>query len=181
MKVYLASWFASLFEIRKRAEELRAEGIEVTSRWLEENTHPYSQISDLTEEFLRETSGVDINDILQASVVVLNVPSDNDLKDPSMTTSGWARGGRHFESGLQYATMLFFKYLPSWIKERGTRRLIVVGHRENVFHYLNDLKKNGLADSFELPEILYFDTWELTKAYLVEISKNERQPVARAR
>lgn len=181
MKVYLASWFASLHEIQKRAEELRAEGIEVTSRWLEEKVAPTTQIQDVSGDYLRDTAKVDIHDILLANVVVLNVPSVEDLKDTSMPVASWARGGRHFEAGFQYATMVLIKFLPKTIQNRGTRRLVLVGRRENVFHYLDDLKKNGLADSLDLPEIPCFETWALAKEFLFKTAKEEARAAVAGR
>ncbi len=173
MKVYLASWFQSLPEMRQRAEELRTNGIEVTSRWLEERVKPTTQINDVSEEYLRDTAMVDIHDILLANVVVLNVPSAEQLKDPTMPIASWARGGRHFEAGFQYATMVFYNFLPWSVNNRGTRQLILVGHKENVFHYLDDLKLNGRAFGFELPVVPCFDTWEDAKQYLFHQQKLE--------
>ena len=119
MKVYLASWFASLPVIKQRAEDLRANGIQVTSRWLEEKVKPTVQIKDVEDDYLRETAMVDIHDILIADTLVLNVPSADDLKTANIPLSSWARGGRHFEAGFHYATMMFLEYLPQSIKDRG--------------------------------------------------------------
>lgn len=177
MKVYLASWFASINETKKKADELRAVGIEVTSRWLEETIKPTTQIQDVELDYLRETAKVDLHDILIADTVVLNVPSFEELKDPTIPLSAWARGGRHFEAGFQYATMVFFYNLPSHIFDKGTRRLILVGRRENVFHYLDSLSRNGRAFDMMLPEIPCFDTWEEAKNYLVEIAEKEPKPI----
>jgi len=167
MRVYLASWFQSLPEMRQRADELRANGIEITSRWLEERVKPTTQICDVSAEYLRDTAMVDLHDILLANVVVLNVPSAEQLKDPTMPIASWARGGRHFEAGFQYATMVFLSFLPSWIRSRGDRQLILIGHKENVFHYLDDLKLNGRALDLELPVIPCFETWADAREYLV--------------
>ncbi len=172
MKVYLASWFASKEEIKKRAGELQAVGIEVTSRWLDEKIKGTVQIKDVAEDYLRETAQVDIQDILLANVLVLNVPTEDDLKFVGLPVATWARGGRHFESGFHYATMVFFEYLPEKIKNYGARCLILVGHRENVFHYLDNIKVNGLSDGFKLPEIHTFETWDLAKEFLTNAAKN---------
>lgn len=170
MKVYLASWFASLHDIRKRAEELRAEGIEVTSRWLEEKVAPITAIADVSEDYLRETAMVDLHDILLADTLVLNTPSAEDLKRTDMNTGTWARGGRHFEAGFQYATIVFYDYL-SFLWSGGRRQLILVGHRENVFHYLDDIAKNGESLGHILPTIPCFDTWEDAKQFLIAQAK----------
>lgn len=173
MKVYLASWFASKDNMKTRAHDLRAAGIEVTSRWLEEKISGNTQIQDVEDDYLRETAQVDIHDILLADTLVLNVPSADELKTLDMPTASWARGGRHFEAGFQYATMVFWSYLPQSITMRGQRRLILVGHKENVFHYLDNIDLNGLAYNFPLPSILTFSTWEEAKEYLINIASTE--------
>lgn len=170
MRVYLASWFNSKDSMSTRATELRAAGIEVTSRWLEETVSSNVQIKDVSEAYLRETAQVDIEDILLANVVVLNIPSAEDLKSPDMPIASWARGGRHFEAGFHYATMMFRDYLPNKIKLRGYRKLVLVGHKENVFHYLDGLN-NLYADNVELPEISVFNTWEKAKDHLIKLSE----------
>lgn len=175
MRVYLASWFASLQVIKQRAEELRANGIQVTSRWLEEKVKPTVQIKDVEDDYLRETAMVDIHDILIADTLVLNVPSEEDLKTTDIPLSSWARGGRHFEAGFHYATMMFLKYLPESIQNRGPRQLLLVGHKENVFHYLDGVLPFK-ADGISLPSIVTFDTWEEAKANL--IAKSMEMPVA---
>jgi hypothetical protein len=168
MKVYLASWFASKDEMNVRADELRASGLEVTSRWLEERVKPTVTIAEVADEYLRETAQIDIEDILLANYLVLNVPSEADLKTVNIPISSWARGGRHFEAGFQYATMLFHAYLPQVVKKIGARGMILVGHRENVFHYLDGVNKAlSVMGGFSLPEIPVFETWEEAKTFLV--------------
>jgi hypothetical protein len=165
-KVYLASWFASLPIIRQRAEELRANGIDVTSRWLEEKVKPTVQIQDVEDDYLRETAMIDIHDILIADTLVLNVPSTEDLKTYNLPLSNWARGGRQFEAGFHYATMMFLAYLPQSIQDRGPRQMLLVGHKENVFHYLDGILPSK-ADNIPLPTITTFETWEEAKNYLI--------------
>lgn len=169
MRVYLASWFSSKDLIKARAEELRAVDIEVTSNWLEEKADPKSEIKDISGDIHRETAAIDIQDILDANAVVLHVPTAAELTDAGIPVSSWARGGRHFESGFQYATMLFFHFLPNKTRSRGSRQLIIVGHKENVFHYLDGVKRLN-ADGLELPKIKQFDNWELAKIYLLSIA-----------
>jgi hypothetical protein len=166
MRVYLASWYASRDDMKIRAAELREAGIEVTSRWLEEVNSATSSIKDNSEDYLRDTAYIDVEDVLLADTVVLNVPSQKDLATYNISVGNWARGGRHFEAGFQYATMLFFNYLPSSMKERGKRQLILVGHKENVFHYLDGTKRVTL-EGCTPPAIQICETWEEAKAYLV--------------
>lgn len=171
MKVYLASWYASRDEIKQRAEELRAAGIVVTSRWLDESNNPNSAIKDNSDDYLRETAVVDIEDVLLANVVVLRVPSATELVEANLPIATWARGGRHFEAGFQYATVLFYHFMPQFIKTIGSRSLILVGHQENVFHYLDGINKHLKVFGMDPPEIPCFETWEAARTYLIEQSK----------
>jgi hypothetical protein len=169
MKVYLASWFASKDEMKKRAEDLQKLGIESTARWINEVIDGQTQIKDVDKSYLKGTARIDIEDILTADTMILNVPSEEDLESYNLPLSTWARGGRHFEAGFQYATMFLFEQLPEYIKERGVRKLILVGHKENVFHYLDDLESNGSIGEFDLPSILTFADWEEACKYLTRI------------
>lgn len=170
MRVYLASWFNSRDEIGVRADQLRSDGIEVTSRWLEESISPNSSTEDISAAYLREAAKMDVEDILLATTVVLNVPSAEELKNPDMPIASWARGGRHFEAGFQYATMVFYKWLPARLQVLGTRSLVLVGRKENVFHYLDGIIE-AYADGYPLPEIVTFESWDLTRQHLIEESK----------
>lgn len=172
MKVYLASWFHSKDIMRNRATELEEAGINVTSRWIDETVDSQSQIKDVKVDYLRETAQIDLHDILLADTVVLHVPSKEDLDNSKIPISSWARGGRHFEAGFHYATMMYYSYLPGRVWNRGPRRLILVGHRENVFHHLDNIRKNGTADDIILPTIDCFSTWEEAKNHLIEIHKS---------
>lgn len=168
MKVYLASWYASREEMSQRAEELRAEGIGVTSRWLEETVKTDAQLGSVDLQFKIETARIDIEDILLASVLVLNTPSYKDLVSSTISLATWARGGRHFESGFQYATAMFAAYLPAPLNR--SRKLIVIGREENIFHYLSvpSLKAMGL----DLPTILICPTWEDAKCELIRMQQS---------
>lgn len=157
-KVYLASWFANRDVMRQRADDLRQLGIEVTARWIAETIKKDAQTEEVPDDYLRETARVDIEDILRADTVILNVPGPEDLNIGQVTLSMWARGGRHFEAGFQYATMMLFNYLPGTLQDVGERRLILIGHRENVFHFLDGVQSLK-ALGFNLPKIELFNTW----------------------
>lgn len=131
MKVYIASWFASKNKIRKKAEELRKHGIEVTSRWINETIPGNATVASVSEDYLRETAIIDIEDILAADTVVLITPTKKDYK--TIPKPSWARGGRVFESGFQYGLMLASRF-------RKGRRLVIVGPKENVFHWLSEVE-----------------------------------------
>ncbi len=129
MRCYLASWFGNKTRLKKKVKLLSKHGIIVTSRWLDENVAQTVGIKDVTKNHLIETSRIDIEDIDSADVVVLVTPKKKDLKRISKT--GWARGGRHFETGYQYALMTHL--YPK-------KRLIILGPKENVFHWLPEVE-----------------------------------------
>ena len=108
--------FSTIEDMRKRKNELEAiHGLEVTSRWLKEAASFNASIHDFTPANHMACAIDDVEDILNADVVVLfTIDGDTPTK----------RGGRHFESGFAYG--------------RG-RKLIVCGPRENIFHYLPDV------------------------------------------
>ena len=112
MKVYLAARYSKNAEMREFAAYLLAGGYatEITSRWIsgshEIGDHP-------TDEARRRLAQEDLDDLKAADVVIAfsEVPR----------TMNNARGGRHVEFGLAIAL---------------GKRIIVVGPKENVFHYL---------------------------------------------
>jgi len=155
MKVYIASMFSDKDRVLARAGELKALGIECTSRWASETVPHNVTLQQCTEEYLRETAVADVEDILRADAVVLTVPENQLLVDATVAAS--SRGGRHFESGLVYGLAL-----QQWLDgAKQTRELIILGKRENVFHYLD-----GLGPTELYPAIKIFATWDEVKNYL---------------
>lgn len=126
MRAYLAARYSRREELCTYREQLRAIGIDVTSRWLD-GTHQYGPDSAKAQEELgshedmaRRFAEEDVEDLRAADVVIsfTEVP-----RQPSTN-----RGGRHVELGLAL----------------GLGKLIVnVGPRENAFHYLRGV------DTFE--------------------------------
>ena len=151
MKVYIASNFADKDRVKARGEELAAIGIECTSRWALESAPHNCTITDKPAQYMRETAVYDIEDILASDVVVLTVPTPEQLMN--LTPHQMSRGGRTFESGLQYGLML---------GAYSTRRLLIVmGPKENVFHFLD-----GTDEAKNYPVVLNLQTWEEVKSYL---------------
>ena len=148
--------------MEKRAQQLREMGHIVTSRWLVETVRGDVQLGDVSEQYKRLTATDDIEDVISADIVVMNTPSREDFENYNISLSTWARGGRHFEAGFQYALMYLDTYgaLPKWIKGKFSpnRELILIGHRENVFHSL-DGKESVYAHGFLLPPIKCYETW----------------------
>jgi hypothetical protein len=152
MKVYIASIFADQDRVALRAEELKADGVTPTMRWCYEMVPHQCTITDFPDEYFRETAVFDLEDILAADKLVLTVPTDKMMAD--CTLRAMARGGRHFESGFMYA-MAYAR--PSEYE------LIIVGPRENVFHFLD-----GQSVTSKFPAIRQFNTWEECRTYLRE-------------
>ncbi len=155
MRVYIASMFSDKDRVLARGEELASLGIECTSRWASESVPHNVTLAQCTDEYLRETAVADIQDILKADVVVLTVPEDKLLVDATVASS--SRGGRHFESGFVYGLAV----AQMMDGARPTRELVVLGKRENVFHYLDG---TNTTDAF--PAIKVIATWEGVKNYL---------------
>jgi hypothetical protein len=136
-RIYLAARYSRREELCGYRAELEALGHTVTSRWLN-GSH---QISDLgvplgddgealfegdanTERAARlrqHFATEDISDVTNAQIV---------MSFTEVPRSGQSRGGRHVEFGVALAL---------------DKVLIVVGPRENVFHWL--------------PEVEQHDTW----------------------
>lgn len=110
MNIYLAARYNLKDKLKHYAGDLRARGLTVTSRWLDEIWPGNIKLGDMQPTELRTVSLKDIADIEQSDVVVLFT---EDTIAP--------RGGHHFESGYAYG--------------RG-KSLITVGPRENCFHFL---------------------------------------------
>jgi nucleoside 2-deoxyribosyltransferase len=112
LKAYLAAQYARRDELRTYVKPLADVGIEVTSRWLEEDAPLKSQMGDHTEEFYKYTAKIDLEDIDRADIVIFFA------EDPLV---GVVRGGRHVEFGYALA------------KEKP---IAAISFKENVFHYV---------------------------------------------
>jgi|SRR5208337_3779227 len=156
MKVYIASVFSDKDRVAQRAAELNQLGIECTMRWPSETAPHNATIKDFPDEYFRETAVFDLDDIIAANVLVLTVPSEKQMAD--MPVRALARGGRHFETGFMYGL----------IASGENRELIILGPRENVFHFLD-----GQSVTSRYPAIKQFDTWEQVKTYLKEETGRE--------
>ena len=134
MKIYLAAAFARKNEIAEKSQELENLGIKVTSTWPWEEAAPNSHLHDVSNEYLVRNGRKDLREIIASDAVILFTQSP---------LTPFCRGGRMHEAGFAMGL---------------GKTLIVCGPRENIFHYL--------------PEVRQFNTWEelkatLTKAVLV--------------
>lgn len=110
MKIYLAARYSRRDQLKELAKELERMGHTVTSRWLQtEWVNRPDQSSAAPPEYRQQYALIDLEDVDDADVVVnfTEAPGDG------------SRGGRHVEYGYALA--------------KG-KRLIVVGHKENLFH-----------------------------------------------
>jgi hypothetical protein len=133
-RIYLAARYSRHPEMQGVAADLRDLGHEVTSRWIL-GDHELTGVEAPEEaiqrgiDFAREDlEGLEFADWLISFT-----------EDPKGPKTGRGRGGRHVEYGVALA--------------RG-HRLIVVGHRENVFHW-------GMR-------VVFFPTWEAARMALRE-------------
>lgn len=128
-KVYLAARYSRYPEMQVYAAQLARRGIDVTGRWILGDHELRSAGQAEADEWAVRWAQEDWDDLCAADTVV------SFTEGPS--GPGRARGGRHVEFGAALAM---------------GKRLIVVGFRENVFHYL--------------PHVEYVATWEDAKALL---------------
>lgn len=143
MKVYLAARYSRRLELCRYRDELQNMGVDVQARWLD-GKHQIGDtgqpIGDSGEAMVEATGGQgdagavlrarfaldDYEDVTDADVVVT-------FTEPPRSKP--SRGGRHVEFGIALAS---------------GARCIVVGCRENLFHWL--------------PQVRYFETWPEARA-----------------
>lgn len=124
MKIYLAARYSRHPEMRAYRDDLEDLGHTVTSRWINGH-HQMAEATMFTAGAPEEVNRFALEDLedLRAADLVINFTE--------VPRSGNNRGGRHVEFGMAHALGL---------------GLIIVGHRENVFHYL--------------PEVVFYPSWE---------------------
>lgn len=127
-RIYLASRYSRFPEMQGYRSELEQIGFFVTSRWINgDHQVDDAGLSVQAKEAERlQFAQEDYDDLCAADLVI------SFTEAPRSSNS---RGGRHVEHGMAIALR---------------KRVIVVGHRENVFHCL--------------PQVEFFPTWK--EAYL---------------
>lgn len=112
MKIYLAGRYSRRDELRAVREKLLRAGHVVTSNWLDTEWEGKddSGSSAAPPEYREKHAVEDMDDVLRADCVV-------SFTEPARSGG---RGGRHVEFGIALAA---------------GKRVIVVGHRENLFHH----------------------------------------------
>lgn len=126
-RVYLAARYSRFRELQGYRDELRAMGFDVRARWVDGEHEMVDGIA--TEKESRMFAIDDLTDLRGADIVV------SFTEEPG--APGRQRGGRHVEFGVALAE---------------GKHLVVVGPRENVFHYLD--------------QVWAFETWEKAKVHL---------------
>ena len=117
MKIYLAARYGrkeQLIAVRSRLRDL---GHVVTSRWLDTDwgRHPDDNSSAAPQAYRAKYCLIDLEDVLAADCLISFTEDPEEENVP-----GGRRGGRHVEYGVAL---------------HAGRRLIIVGHRENLFHH----------------------------------------------
>lgn len=116
MIAYIAAGYSRKNEMVEKIAELAHLGIQVTSTWPYEPHSPNSQLGEISDEDYLDLAKRDIAEINEADTVILFT------QEP---TKPFVRGGRMHEFGYAHAA---------------GKRLIVIGPRENIFHYLPSVK-----------------------------------------
>ena len=152
---YVAGRFERRAELHEVVRKLGSLNIRCTSRWITEEpdiSHAHPQRVD---EFRCEWSIKDFNDVMEADTLIA---FSEDLTRPSTTGEVWegvskigfnlgegnrraqlmvpvlwARGGRHVEFGMAIAAQ---------------KRIVVIGPRENIFHWLPMIEQFDTFDAF---------------------------------
>lgn len=125
MKIYLAARYSRFPEMQVYAEELRRLKIEVTSRWIKGDQDIRASGNAHKPHYSRLWAEEDLEDLHAADCVV------SFTEGPEAVSGSASKGGRFVEFGLALALH---------------KRVIVVGPKENVFHYL--------------PTVEMFERWE---------------------
>lgn len=113
MNIYIAARYALKDTITKVADALEAGGHKVLSDWHQETYSPDVKVQDLPEVENRKMAYKDILQVRGADAMVFFA------EHPDTAT---VRGGRHVEFGIAL--------------ERGIP-ILVIGPKENIFHYVN--------------------------------------------
>lgn len=116
---YLCARYSRFPEMQGYRDQLRAIGIRVQARWVDGEHEKIDGIA--TREQSRQFALDDVEDLIAADIVI------SFTENPEAPAKGRARGGRHVEFGM------------AWMRKilgEANIRLIVIGHRENVFHDL---------------------------------------------
>jgi hypothetical protein len=114
MLMYLAARYSRFPEMQTYAKDLERLGHTVTSRWIHGDHELRAAGHAESDRVAALWAFEDYEDLLAATCCL-------SFTEPPAPIEGRARGGRHVEFGLALAHQ---------------KRCVVVGYRENVFHWL---------------------------------------------
>lgn len=136
MHIYLVARYDRKAELRGYAEDLRALGHTISASWLEEGDAEAAYNWNPDPAMYRRFARQAIDDLMASDCSIhFTEPPTREL-----VSGVTARGGRHVELGLAYG-------LRDYTAVDGdAHRIVIVGPRENVFHYL--------------PAVDHFPTWD---------------------
>lgn len=149
MKIYLAARYGRQAEIRRYRDELIAAGHLVTARWLDEGPEDAEAGKESAPKWA-EYGEMALFDLLDSDCSI-------HFTEGPAGVPGKTRGGKHTEFGIALMlcnhanTAMQFRRGDDWLPPL-PHRIIVVGHRENVFHWL--------------PEVEFYPAWEQARAAL---------------
>lgn len=115
-RVYVASRYSRRDEMRDVAEQLSERGFIVSSTWLQEDYPLNMNLDGLTPEQHAEIATQDLEDVISSDILIFFAEDQNNQPP---------RGGRHVELGYALALGV---------------NVYIVGQRENIFHYLPNVK-----------------------------------------
>ena len=138
MNIYLAASYSRRPEIEVYAEQLRGMSHGVTSRWHQGRNTPITGSDDM-QRFAHQYARGDIADIEAAELYIAftTTPMPSEVPGAPACTAPYKAGGTHVEFGIAVAL---------------ARKLWVVGPRENIFHFMD--------------EVVVFDDWEAARGEL---------------
>jgi hypothetical protein len=128
MHIYLAARYSRHPEMAKHAKKIEKAGHRVTSRWIR-GSHSLDESIDRgqSDEVRANFAIEDIEDLTKADVVIsFTEEMIEQVGRPS-------KGGRHVEFGMGVAL---------------NKRMVVIGPREHVFHWLPNVEHYGSVAEF---------------------------------
>ena len=152
MRWYLAARYGRREEMLRYAEQLRAAGHEVSSRWINGSHQIPDSEEDVSGEEAARFAKEDLEDMID---------SDGIISFTEAPRSGVGnRGGRHVEFGFGLGLAVVTKAAGDMYG------LVIIGHRENVFHWF--------------PEAMFYPTWGEFLARLIVATNKANEAVGSA-
>ena len=124
MLIYLAARYSRYPEMQEKAKNLERLGHHITSRWILGDHEVRAKGKAESDLWQARWALEDYADLCRADVCI-------SFTEPPEDKPGRGRGGRHVEFGIA-------------LEQK--KRCIVVGYRENIFHWL--------------PSVHFYPTWE---------------------